>query len=318
MKDKQVNELFIGLIKNKIKDEKKIVSVLSNILDIQKDVVYRRLRHEVAFTFSEIAEIAYALSISPDHIISLKKQYHPYHMQGIGNSDRLAKLRMYTDHVINITKEKDCEYVEVSASIPVALFFGYDYLLKWYLYIGDYRRYYKEKIPLKKFHEFKCDVKFVEHSKILATELKKFAHSIFIINNKFLESLIKDLKIFIEIKCINKEDAGRIKEELNQFIDYLEKTVTSGCYPETAKKVSVYVSNFKIHSGFSFIRSTNYTFSVLKLFSFNSVFSINKEVFEETLNWFESYERLSVLISVSCEMGRSIFFEEQRRIIDTL
>ena len=148
--------------------------------------------------------------------------------------------------------------------------------------------------------------------------MKEFGCSYIIINRKFLEDMTDDIKTLISLKSIHQEDIDNLKKELNQYLNYLEKMVISGCYPETGKKVSVYISEFRILSGFAYIKSTNYNVSILKLYSFNGALSLSKESFDETVKWYKSYERLSTLISLSCEFGRAVFFEEQRCIVDAL
>jgi len=322
MKDKQLNELFIDLVRDKIKDDKKVAGVLSDILNIQKEATYRRLRSEVAFTFSEIIDICCALSISLDHILDMEKLCYPYGLYGVnaygltkGRADRVKK---YVDIVGNIVETEGCEYAEVTASIPVVFTLNSNFLLKWYFFIWDYHRYYKAESSYKKFHEFDYEPKMTEYSQITAANMKRFANTYLIINRKFLEDMADDIRMLIHLKSIQKEDLDKIKEELMQFLNYLEKIVISGLYLETGKKVSVYISEFRVRSGFAYIKSENLNVSILKLFSFNGALSLNKESFDETVKWFKSYERLSTLISVSCEFERTMFFERQRQIVEGL
>lgn len=322
MKDKQRNELFIHLIRQKIKEEKKVVGVVSEILNIQKEAAYRRLRSEVAFTFSEIIDICCALSISLDHILGIEKLCLPYQLYGVNwegsKRERTVKVRRYLDIVANIAKSQESEYAEVTDSMPIVFILNSDYLLKWYLYIWDYHRYYNAEYSLKKFHEYDFEQKMTEYSKITATNLKKFNNTFLIINTKFLEDMSDDIKNNMHLKHIRREDVENIKKELILFLNYLEKIVISGCYPETGKKISVYISDYRIRSGFAYIKSTYLNASILKLFSFNGALSLTQESFGETVKWYKSYERLSNLISVSCEFERTTFFEKQRQIVDAL
>lgn len=322
MKDKQLNGLFINMVRDKIKDDKKVAGILSDILNIQKEAAYRRLRSEVAFTFSEIIDICCALSISLDHILGMEKLCYPYDLYSVNaeglTKGRSDKVKKYVDIVENIAEKEECEYAEVTASIPVVFTLNSEWLLKWYFFIWDYHRYYNADSSYKKFHEFDYEPKMAEYSQITAVNMKKFSNTYLIINRKFLEDMADDIKMLIHLKSIKKEDLDNIKDELIRFLDYLERIVISGYYPETGKKVSVYISEFRIRSGFAYIKSVNLKVSILKLFSFNGALSLNKESFDETVKWFKSYERLSTLISVTCEFERTMFFEKQRQIVDSL
>ncbi|GEM_PF-4652794 len=322
MKDKKLNHSFVNLVKSKIKDDKKLVAVICEILNIHKESAYRRLRNEVVFTFSEIIDISSALSLSIDHIVGSKKLCYPYELYGTDPDglikSRSGKVKRYVDMVADIVQDEECEYVEVTASMPVAFIMNSDYLLKWHLFIWDYHRYYNAETSYKKFDEYTYEEKITEYSKITSANLKKFNTTYFIINRKFIEDLSEDIKTLIELKSIRREDVDKIKGELIRFFDYLEKIVITGCYPESGKKVSVYISDFRIQSGFAYIKSKNVNASILKLFSFNGAISLARESFEESLKWFKSYERLSTLISISCELERRKFFDKQRQIIDAL
>ena len=68
MKNAVVNEL-ISTMREVTPKEGNLANVLMDILCMSKEAIYRRLRGEVAFTFSEVAIIAGQLGISLDKII---------------------------------------------------------------------------------------------------------------------------------------------------------------------------------------------------------------------------------------------------------
>ena len=68
MKNAVVNEL-ISTMREVTPKEGNLANVLMDILCMSKEAIYRRLRGEVAFTFSEVAIIAGELGISLDKII---------------------------------------------------------------------------------------------------------------------------------------------------------------------------------------------------------------------------------------------------------
>ena len=68
MKKAVVNEL-ISTMREVTPKEGNLANILMDILCMSKEAIYRRLRGEVAFTFSEVAIIAGQLGISLDKII---------------------------------------------------------------------------------------------------------------------------------------------------------------------------------------------------------------------------------------------------------
>lgn len=321
MRDKQLNDLFINLLRNKIPSDKKIAAILSEILDVQKEAVYRRLRNEVVFTFSEITQIAYSLSISLDHIVGMEKDYYPYVLKSVNNKeirkDIYAVLNGYADWVKRLVKDEESEFSVVTPTIPIVFSFNQEYLMRWVLYNWDYRRYYQTG-PLKRFDNLDFDPEIFDLSRDVATIFKRIVKSDFILDRAFLKDFISDIITFRIFKCIGEEDVQKIKNELILFLDYLETIAIDGCYPESGNKVSIYISEIKPRSGFGYARSENYNVSFVKLFTFDGIVSFSKKCYEDTCNWFKSYERASTLISVSSEINRTTFFEEQRRILDNL
>ncbi len=321
MKDKHLNELFIGLLRVKMQDDKKIATVLSEILDINKEAVYRRLRNEVVFTFSEITQIAHSLSISLAHIIGMEKDYYPYILKSVNNKgirkDIYPVLNGYADWIKGLVKNEENEFSVVTPTIPIVFSFNHEYLMRWVLYNWDYRRYYQPG-PLKRFDNLDFDPEIFDLSKNVATIFKRIVQSDFILDRSFLKDFISDITTFRIFKCIGEEDVKKIKNELILFLDYLETIAIEGCYPESGNKVYIYISEIKPRSGFGYARSENYIASFVKLFTFDSVISFSKKCYDDTCNWFKSYERASTLISVSSEINRTTFFEEQRRILDNL
>ena len=68
MKKAVVNE-FISTMREVTPKGGNLANILMDILCMSKEAIYRRLRGEVAFTFSEVAIIANQLGISLDKII---------------------------------------------------------------------------------------------------------------------------------------------------------------------------------------------------------------------------------------------------------
>lgn len=67
-KDLLYNDL-LEAIKSRIPQKSKLANTLVNLLFIEKEAVYRRLRGDVPFTFAEIAIIAKSLGISLDNVV---------------------------------------------------------------------------------------------------------------------------------------------------------------------------------------------------------------------------------------------------------
>ncbi|MCD8166535.1 MAG: hypothetical protein LUE93_10720, partial [Bacteroides sp.] len=82
MKQQPVYEIFIEVLKEKIPEKGKLTRRLMEILHIEKEAVYRRLRGDVPFTFSEIVKLSERLEISLDNLIgTVQLQRAPFQLK---------------------------------------------------------------------------------------------------------------------------------------------------------------------------------------------------------------------------------------------
>ena len=68
MKDVSLYESFLAELRKKIPQGAKLTNTLVDMLYIEREAVYRRLRGEVPFTFMEVMTIAKELGISLDNL----------------------------------------------------------------------------------------------------------------------------------------------------------------------------------------------------------------------------------------------------------
>ena len=68
MKDVSLYESFLAELRKKIPQGAKLTNTLVDMLYIEREAVYRRLRGEVPFTFMEVVTIAKKLGISLDNL----------------------------------------------------------------------------------------------------------------------------------------------------------------------------------------------------------------------------------------------------------
>lgn len=321
MKDKILNEVFIEAVKEEVTDSKKLASVLMSILNIEKEAIYRRLRNEVPFTFSEIVDICRALSISIDKIAALDAMSTPYQFQMIDyvypDKNNYLKIENYINLLTHVVSEPFSELAEVTNSIPELLFLNHKYITKFYIFNWDYHYHFASK-PIKYFHEIEIEDKLYELQKLHYVKTKEIQCSYFIWDMNIFKNLVDNLKIYANLTYISKEDIKNIKQDLFDFLDYIEDVAIKGCYPETGKRVLIYLSDFSIDTNYSYLESTTHKLSLFKVFSMNSMSSIRENSFTTMKNWVDSYKRFSTLISVSGEKARRLFFDKQRKIISTL
>jgi hypothetical protein len=298
-----------------------MVNTLADILRIERGAVYRRLREEVPFTFNEIAIIAKHLKISLDNMIGIDSQ------RTIPLQSRLPDyispqqedykmFEFYIKFLQSINHQADnSETVSISNILPLDLFYNFQYLFSFYLFIWNYH-YSNDKI--KPFHQISIVPKMKEFLNDLSIEMKMIKKTCFIFDNRVFRLIVDDINYFYSIRLIEKEDIIKIKEDLFFLLDYLEEIAVTGQFKETGNSVSLYISDVDITTNYTYIESQKTHLSIIKIFFLATVTSRDINIFEKMKKWISSLIKVSTLITLTNERQRVLYFEEQRKVVSEL
>lgn len=116
---------------------------------------------------------------------------------------------------------------------------------------------------------------------------------------------------------ISPEYVRKLKKELLELLDELEEIAVRGAF-KSGKEVSIYIANINFEATYSYIATSSYKLSLIRLFAINSITSHDENVFRNVKEWVDSLRKYSVLISQSGEIQRSKFFKDQREIVNGL
>ena len=108
-----------------------------------------------------------------------------------------------------------------------------------------------------------------------------------------------------------------IKNELFLLADELEELAINGKTAD-GNRVRIYVSNINFEATYSYVDTNNLQLSLIRIYSINSITTMDNEIFCTLKEWIQSLKKFSTLISESGEMQRIQFFKQQREIIDAL
>ncbi|MCD7977805.1 MAG: hypothetical protein LUG51_11860 [Tannerellaceae bacterium] len=313
-------ELFIAALKEKIPERGKLTNKLVEILMIEKEAIHRRLRGEVPFIFSEIANICEQLGLSMDSILSREStKCRPIQLKMVDyvhfNEEDARLLENFLESLRTV---KDCPNSEVGGAlniIPQSLCLGFIHLYRFYLFKWRYQAgedpfiiHYKDVQPPQRLREINQQI-------IEATQ--EAASTYLIWDNMTFTNLVNDITYFTTINLITPEEKEIIKQEIYEFLDYLELLAARGSH-ENGNKVHFYVSSITFETSMSYVESPEVQMTMVKSFTLNDATSTDPKIFEKMKKWMHSLKRTSTLISESGEMQRILFFDKQRRIVDTL
>lgn len=319
---KELHEKFLEVLKEKIPERGKTASFLIDLLFIEKEAVYRRLRGEVPFTFAEIALITRKLNISLDSILEVVPTYR-------GQSYRLygqdffnlteVDLTMSRDYVASIRAASRNEYSEfgfAASIIPMHFSVRFQlifrlYMLKWMYQFGG-----NPNLTLP-YGKIEIEEKLREIHLQYLKEIETIKYTYFIWDELLIFYITNDIKYFNSIQLISNEEVALIKEELSSFLTYLERLSYTGKY-DTGNAVEVYVSNLNFETTYSYLTSNNFALAMISTFTLSAGTSLEPEACENMRMWLHSLKRTSTLISTCSEIDRATFFRKQREYLDRI
>ncbi|MCC8088898.1 MAG: hypothetical protein LIO79_06505 [Rikenellaceae bacterium] len=311
---------FIKAMKSKVPERGKLANRLTEILSIEKEAVYRRLRGEVPFSVTDVVLVANDFNISADEIFgNVSPKSRPYQLKMTEFYDMqkadYANLEQFLESIKTLKDSPDTEISVAYNMIPQTLYLAYDNIYHFYLFKWAFHNSKPENT--KCFSEVVPSGKLLEINKRIIKQAREAGNTCYIWDDMIFDSMVNDIKYFLSIRLITKEEVSVIREELLGFIDDIERIAARGRF-DSGNKVQFYVSNIRFESSCSYIETASGKMSLIKSFTLNDVISVDEDVFEKTKSWISSLKRTSNLISESGEVERIRFFDKQRDIINRL
>ena len=311
---------FMSLIRERISHKATLANTIADILDIEKDAVYRRLRGDVKFSFTEMAFIAKTLGISLDKIAGIENMQSRPAQMNISNQLNPSPVdyEMFIGHVDllkSIMDEPDTQIMEASNILPHYLYQDYEYLTRYHIFRWNHAVMRGDVLP---YHEIIIPEKMRVLQKETSEYARHIASAIYVWDNRLFQRMAADIQYFAKVNLIKGEDVLLIKNDLMMMINDLEKVAIKGEYEETGKKVSIFISDVASDSNISCLKTKNIHLTLFRTFILNATVTFDVEAYHYASAWIHSMQRMSTLISVSGQKTRTVYFDTQRGIINTI
>jgi hypothetical protein len=310
---------FIKALYKKYPKRSQLTEALMDLLSIEKESAYRRLRKEIVFPVHELVKIASAWNISLDEIVGISSKQVTFKVQIWDylnpSNEELKDMQLLVDNHDQVKDFPDMEYMEVSNRLSRILTSGFPYLNKLHLLKWMYQYVNEEVLEFSK-------IDFPKRVSALSLEYYKTSKNIanvsFIWDQMLFNYLIHDINYFHSIYLISDREKELLKKDLHDLLDYMEEVAAKGCWPETGNKVSLYISQINIDTNYSYYYSDFVKLCRVHAFAKNEIFTYDQKMVENFKNWMQSKKKSSVQISEADEKSRITFFMEQRKLVDTL
>lgn len=312
---------FIRVVKESTPRNTKISSVLTNVLKIEKEAVYRRLRMEVPFTFTEVAEVCRYLNISVDDILDTKpvgksapcmRLAEPT-LQG---GDNEAMMQTYLELFRQVGSETHGEVSFSCSTLSPLLYLNYESITRFYALKWD--SMCAGPGMGKRFNEIIIPPALRRLQQDVIAASRHIGITNYIADTTLFSSLVNDIRYFASIRLISPEEVKLLKQDILHLIDTLEQLSANGTQPETGKTVNFYVSSINFETCYTCIESPTLKRGMIKSFLLNTITSQDESTFERIKQWMNSVKRISMLISQSGEQQRILYFNQQRDTVASL
>lgn len=319
MENDLLYEYLVKAIKDKFPGRGRLTNVLADLLMLEKEAVYRRLRGDVPFTIFEVAAIADKFDISLDRILGHSSgKSRPFQLKMVNflnpSEEDYEMLENFVDVLCHLKDDPASEVGDALNILPQSLVLSYRLIYRFYLFKWLYQ--YGSAMPIKYSKIVPPDrLQLINHK--IITEVRQAANAYHIIDSMTFLYLVNDIKYFASIYLITREEIKALKKELMVYIDDMEALAAKGSWEE-GKNVHFFVSSINFETSYSYVETVNHHLTLLKTFTLNDATSPDEAIFQRMKRWMHSLIRTSTLISRSGEKDRIIFFEKQRKIVNSL
>jgi len=318
--EKEWYDNFIELLYKRVPKKQELVLALIDLLYIEREAVYRRLRKDVIFTVHEMAKIATSWNISLDELINTNSGVIPFQMQKINfinpSDEELEYLRNVIRGMHYAKNFPTTEFMDICNKLPRQILAGYRHLHQFYLFKWQYQYgYEKDFIP---FSNLVVSEEKVRVTKEYNEAIKLIPNSSFIFDRLLFDYLVSDIQYFCSINLISNEEKELIKQDLYDLFDYLFEVATKGHYPETKMKVNLYISQLNVDTNYNYVFTPDYNICFVHVFEIFQIHTFNTEMATYFRKWMLLKKRSSIQISEVDERSRIEYFAKQKKLIDSL
>ena len=310
---------FLDALYKKYPQKPQLTEALMDLLSIEREAVYRRLRNDVMFPANEIVKIASAWNISLDDIVGINSNQISFKLQLWNylnpSNEQLNQMRFLVEDSEYTRNFPNVECMEISNKLPRMLTSGFLYINRFHLLRWMYQYINEKSLP---FSKTVYPEKVAQLSSTYYMVSKSLANVSFIWDYNLFNYLVSDIRYFCSIYLITDEEKEFIKNDLYALLDYMSEVAEKGCWPETGNKVNLYISYLSIDTNYSYYYSESLKFCCVHAFAKNEIYTFDLAMVENFRSYMQSKKKASVKISEADERSRIEFFMKQRQLVDSL
>ncbi len=323
MKESNLCDEFIRILGDENIRRAELVSVIADILGIEKECASRRLSGKVQFTANEIGVLAGKMNISLDLLLYKDSAYRWIPL--IFSSPMEAKTMDTLYDIINNLYEQIAQitvrpsvYVSIFKSLPLNFFIYHPVLMKFMFFMWGY--YFVGTKEFNKFSGWELPEKLKNIKETYEKSVGRVTDSLYIWDENIIWSLVNEISKFHLMHILTSKEKDLIKSDLRDLLNNLELHIKG--IREMNKSIThdleFYVTSISLGLTATYLGS-----DINRMFVFGNGFAVSpiiKNPHECLIlkDWIYSLRKVSYLLSNSGPVQRRLFFEKQHKIIDFL
>ena len=317
--DNKLKEILTKRILENISSNVKPVNYLTDVLDLGRESVYRRLNGQIDFSLDEILKLSTELNFSLDDIHC---EYDNY--RAIFNlfRERSAPAEVSFNNMLHAFCNRMAEvYNSERSHTGLALnrllgtfYLHSEHLLKfiYYKWIHQF-----DEVSLNYYY---CDLEVPEETINMAHRAAFYQQRLdksIIADENILSNTIQEIKYYQDRGVINDYEISLIKGELQNMLDNFQMILSTG-QSSTGAKWNVYLSSIDINSNSSYLQYDDNESVSFWIHSDSAFETTDKQMCVMQREWIESLKKYSTLITLSNQKMQADFLNQQYNHLDKL
>ena len=316
-----VQAAFFARIKKAIPQNQSFVPVLSDLLGISEDAVYKRQNGKTSISMEEAIKLSRHFHISLDSLTGVANNQMECEFTLLNlkeTQDYLIYVKNLASFFDRIRKIPENEIIITAADVPAIDFFSFRELTLFQLFSWN-------KIILgvmSTYDEFARDMNTEEELMKYYGQLSSNYQSISsteIWTDQTIESILRLLRFHYEMGHFSDQKTPLLLcDELMMLMNTLESWAETGTKGINNAPYKLYLSEIDIGNTYILFKNEESTSCITRLFASNGLSFSDERFCREIGNWLQNLTKRSTLISVSSEKERVKFFNAQRQKVRDL
>lgn len=307
-----IQHALFDLLKSKITGNISLIDILSDLLNISGDGVYRRMRGDKPLDLDELTKICMHFNVSIDRIIGLKSQALQFKYVPLD----LTTPEMYKQYMTqllysfsDLSKADDKEVFFTAVDIPMFHFLPFLELtlfkvFTWSNSTGAFQGKYSEFCSLIKDNEL------IEIFRQLTISYNLIP-SVEIWTEHTFDAILKSIDYYYESGYFSSaNEALLLCSQLLDLVTNINMWSDRGFKDEFFSKIpyKLYVSDIELENNFVIMRRGNTISCIIKLYTINSMSTTHPDFCNESMKWINNTMKKSILISGGSQKESFKFF----------